>query len=169
MGLLARPSAARRALRDLTISLARNPDVVEFARSVADGWHARDRIGRVAAAFTFVSHLVDVPALEDDGVRDGVDHLLHLAGVREGPPVILCALLQALGERACLDEASGLPFVRVEIDAGDLARLPPHAGPFVDRGRVYLPLDSRDARSALGFLPRPMRDALETRRARGLA
>jgi len=164
VGLLARRSSARRALHDLGISLARNPDVVEFARSVARSWPARDRIGRIAAAFTFVSHLVDVPPPEDDGVRDGVDHLLRLAGKREGPAVILCALLLALGERASLDAASGLPFVRVEIDAADLARLPPHAGPFVNGGRVYLPLDSRDARSALGFLPRPMREALRARR-----
>jgi len=146
------------------LSLARNPDVVEFARSVARSWPARDRVGRIAAAFTFVSHLVDVPAPADDGVRDGVDHLLRLAGRREGPAVILCALLLALGERASLDTASGLPFVRVEIQAGDLRRLPPHAGPYVDRGRFYLPLDSRDARNALGFLPRPMREELASRR-----
>jgi hypothetical protein len=164
VGVLTRSSSRRLALHDLVLSLARSADVVEFARSVAHGWNARDRIGRVAAAFTFVSHLVDVPPPEDDGFRDGVDSLLQLAGAREGPAVILCALLLALGERASLDEARGLPFVRVEIDAADLRRLPPHAGPFVDRGRLYLPLDSRDARSALGFLPGPMRDGLVRRR-----
>ena len=163
MGVLAGLSSQRRALHDLVVSLARSPDVVEFARSVANGWNARDRIGRVSAAFTFVSHLVDVPPPEDEGPRDGVDLLLHLAGAGEGPAVILCALLLALGERASLDQASGLPFVRVEIDAADLRRLPPHAGPFVDHGRLYLPLHSRDARSALGFLPEPMRDGLRLR------
>lgn len=164
MGVLALSPPARQTLHALAISLARNADVVEFARSVARGWNARDRVGRISAAFTFVSHLVDVPPPEDDGIREGVDHLLQLAGVREGPAVMLCALLLALGEHASLDQASGIPFVRVEIDALDLARLPPHAGPFLERGRVYLPLDSRDARSALGFLPQPMRDGLRQRR-----
>jgi hypothetical protein len=164
VGLLARSASQRLILRDLVVSLARSPDVVEFARSVANGWNARDRVGRVSAAFTFVSHLVDVPAAEPDGFRDGVDGLLQLAGAREGPAVILCALLLAMGERATLDEAWGLPFVRVEIDAADLSRLPPHAGPYLDRGRLYLPLDSRDARSALGLLPEPMRWGLRQRR-----
>ena len=164
MGVLGPSSRARPSLHALAISLARNPDVVEFARSVVRGWCARDRVGRISAAFTFVSHLVDVPPPDDDGVVEGVDHLLRLAGAREGPAVILCALLLAMGERASLDEASGLPFVRVEIEAGDLARLPPHAGPFLEGGRVYLPLDSRDARSALGFLPWPMRHGLRQRR-----
>jgi hypothetical protein len=164
VGVLALSSPARQAFHTLAISLARNNDVVEFARSVARGWNAVDRVGRISAAFTFVSHLVDVPPPADEDIRDGVDHLLHLAGAREGPAVILCALLLALGERASLDEASGIPFVKVEIDSLDLARLPPHAGPFLDRGHVYLPLDSRDARSALGFLPQPMRNGLRQRR-----
>ena len=163
MGLLGRPGSARRALHDLAISLARSRDVVEFARSVAAGWNARDRVGRIAAAFTFVSHLVDVPAPDDDGPRGGVDRLFELVGVRGGPALVLCALLQALGERASVEEAYGLPFVRVEIEVEDLARLPPHAGPFVHAGRLYLPLDSRDARSALGFLPGPMREGLRLR------
>lgn len=141
---------------------------MEFARSVANGWNARDRVGRISATFTFVSHLVDVPPPDGDGPRDGVDLLLHLAGAREGPALVLCALLLALGERASLDEASGVPFVRVEIEAPDLRRLPPHAGPFVDHGRVYLPLHSRDSRSALGLLPEPMRDGLRLRRLRAL-
>jgi hypothetical protein len=164
VGVLALPSSARQSLHTLAISLARSADVVEFARSIVGGWNARDRVGRISAAFTFVSHLVDVPAPEDDGFREGVDHLLQLAGVREGPAVILCALLLAMGERASIDGASGLPFVRVEIGDTDLARLPPHAGPFLQHGRLYLPLDSRDARSSLGFLPRPMRDGLRRRR-----
>ena len=164
MGVLGRLAPRRRVLHDLVVSLARNPDVVEFARSVVHGWSARDRIGRISAAFTFVGHLVEVPPPEDYGPRDGVDLLLQLAGAREGPTVILCALLLAMGERASLDEAFGLPFVRVEIDAADLARLPPHAGPYLDRGRMYLPLDSRDTRSALGLLPEPMREGLRQRR-----
>jgi hypothetical protein len=131
----------------------------EFARSVMGAWPARDRIGRIAAAFTFVSQLVDGPGHED-GSLDGVDHLLDVAGPDEAPALLLCALLLAMGERATLAKASGRSFVRVEIEGADLARLPPHAGPFAERGRLYLPLDSRDARSPLGFLPIPMRGAL---------
>src|SRR5206468_3887069 len=46
-----------------------------------------------------------------------------------------------------------------------VARLPPHAGLIVSRGRrYYLPLDARRARSPLGFLPRDVREALARRR-----
>lgn len=117
-------------------------------------------MARLAAVFTFVGHLVEVPAASDGEPRDGVDLLLLLAGEEEGPAVILAAMLQALGERAAVDYAPGMAFVRVQLGFEDLARLPPHAGLFASRGRYYLPLDARQARSPLGFLPRPVREAL---------
>lgn len=120
----------------------------------------RDRLARIAAVFTFVNTLVNVPPAPDGEFRDGVDWLLGLAGEHEGPAVILCALLQALGERAAIDYVPGMAFVRVEIEVADLPRLPPHAGLIAARGRVFIPLDPRQARSPLGFLPRPAREAL---------
>lgn len=111
----------------------------------------RDRLARLAALFTFVSHLVDAPP-PDDGVRDGVDWLLALAGEDEGPSVILAALLLALGERAAVEYRPGLAYVRVELQAADVARLPPHASLFSRRGRFFIPLDARRARSPFAFL-----------------
>lgn len=101
--------------------------------------------------FTFVAHIVDAPQPED-GVRDGVDWLLALAGEEEGPSVILAALLLALGERAALEYRPGLAFVRVELEPADVARLPPHASLFSRRGRFFIPLDARRARSPFAFL-----------------
>lgn len=86
-------------------------------------------------------------------MRDGVDWLLTLAGSDEGPSVILAALLLALGERAALEYRPGLAFVRVELHADDVARLPPHAHPWSRSGRFYIPLDARHARSPFAFLP----------------
>jgi len=123
-----------------------------------------DRIGRVACVFTFVGHLVDAPPSRV--VRDGTDALLALAGARDGPAVILAVLLQALGERAQLEYTREMVFVRVELEASDLLRLPPHAALVLRRGRrrrFLLPLDPRRARIPLGFLPRPVRHALEAR------
>jgi len=143
--------APRRALHALSISLARCPDVVEFGRRLVQDYGARDRMGRVAAVFTFVGHLVDVPPPED-GCRDGVDVLMALAGEDEGPAVILTALLLALGEKATLDYAPGMAFVRLELDPADLPRLPPFADLVRWRGRLYLPLDARTPRATLGIL-----------------
>jgi len=111
----------------------------------------RDRLARLAVLFTFVAHIVDAPP-PDDGVRDGVDWLLALAGEEEGPSVILAALLLALGERAALEYRPGLAFVRVELEPADVARLPPHARLFSRRGRFFIPLDARRARSPFAFL-----------------
>jgi hypothetical protein len=117
-------------------------------------------MARLAAAFTFVNHLVSVPAPADGEYRDGVDVLLALAGEQEGPAVILAALLQALGERASVDYVPGMAYVRVELEPSDLSRLPPYANLFVSRGRYYIPLDARKPRGPLGLLPRLVRDAL---------
>ena len=117
-------------------------------------------MARVAAAFTFVNQLVGVPAPADGEYRDGVDVLLALAGEQEGPAVILAALLQALGERVSVDYVPGMAFVRVELEACDLARLPPYTNLFVARGRYYIPLDARRPRGPIGLLPRLVREAL---------
>ena len=129
----------------------------EFARSLARGSRG-SRLGRLAAVFSFVAHLVDVPPPEPDRPRDGVDVLLGLVGGDEGPAVILAALLQALGERAGVEWLPpGPPFVRVQIDAADLARLPPYAGVRAEGQRLYIPLDPRRARTPVGFLPKGAR------------
>lgn len=111
-----------------------------------------DRLARLTALFGFVSHLVDAPE-PSDGIRDGVDWLLALAGEDEGPAVILTALLLALGEHASLEHHAGLTFVRAELRPEDLARLPPHACLLSRRGRFFVPLDARRARSPFAFLP----------------
>jgi len=117
-------------------------------------------VSRLAAVFSFVGHLVDVPPPPAGELRDGVDLLLGLVGEDEGPALILAALLLALGEKASLAYAPRMAFVRVELEPSDLARLPPHAHPLLLRGRCYLALDARRARSPLGFLPRSALDAL---------
>lgn len=131
-----------------------------FSRALVRRVSARDRLARIAAVFTFVSHLVDVPRSPDGRPRDGVDLIVALTGTAQGPSVILAAMLLALGERARLDYARGTAFVRVELDLADLARLPPHAGLMIRGGRCYLPLDARRSRSPLGFLPWALRDRL---------
>jgi hypothetical protein len=144
------------------VALARHPHVIDFARALVRP--ARGRLARIAVLFTFVAHLVDVPAPPDDGVRDGADALLRLCRGGTGPAVALCALLQAIGERAQVRWSSGLAFVRVEIEPGDIARLPPHARLLSSGGRYYLPLDARGARRPLGLLPRPLPLALARQR-----
>ena len=150
----------RRAAHDLALSLARHPDIAAFARALASVPRVRTRMARIAAVFSFVNALVNVPPPADGETRDGVDVLLRLAGEQEGPAVILCALLQALGERAGVAYVPGMAFVRVEIQPEDLSRLPPFARLICAHGRYYVPLDPRHDRSPLGFLPKPAREAL---------
>jgi hypothetical protein len=128
------------------------------------GLPARHRLARIAGVFSFVAHLVDLPPREA-AEPDGVAVLLCRAGEQEGPAVILAALLLALGERVRVESMREIAFVRVEIQADDLTSLPPHAGLIRSRDRLYLPLDPRRSRSPLGFLPRPLREALARRRA----
>ncbi len=45
-----------------------------------------------------------------------------------------------------------MAFVRLELDAADLPRLPPFADLLHSRGRLYLPLDARTSRATLGLL-----------------
>ena len=125
---------------------------------------ARDRLGRIAALFTFVGELAgDGGAF---GMRDGVDALARVAGAETAQALVLAALLKAAGERAQVDYTREVVFVRVEIEPAEAARLPPHAALIVARrrGRCYLPLWVRPARGALGFLPRPAREGLARRR-----
>jgi hypothetical protein len=110
--------------------------------------------------FAFVNALVNVPSPSDGRARDGVDLLLHMAGEEHGPAVMLCALLQALGERASVVRDTRRSYVRVEVEARDFSRLPPFAGLFSQGGRYYIPLDARQSRSPLGFLARLPRRAV---------
>jgi hypothetical protein len=153
------------ALHGLSLSLARQPRLIAFSRSLVRGLPPRDRLARIAAVFTFVSRAVDLRLAAGAGPR-GLAALVRMAGEDQGAALILCSMLQALGERARVERTRELAFVRVEVDLRDVARLPPHAGLIVTRGRprYYLPLDARRARSPLGFLPRPVREALSRRR-----
>jgi len=156
------------ALHGLSLSLARQPRLVAFSRSLVRRVPPRDRLGRIAAVFAFVSQAVDLRRFlaGPPGTVSGLGALTLMAGEDHGASLVLCALLQALGERARVERTRELAFVRVEVDLRDVARLPPHAGLIVTRGRprYYLPLDARRARSPLGFLPRDVRDALSRRR-----
>jgi hypothetical protein len=138
-------------LQDVAVSLARRREVVEFARGLVPSGH--DRVARVAALFTFVGHLAEPACREDAGSWDGVEALIELAGEDEGPAVMLCALLLALGERARIVLLAGVAYAEVALERDDLRRLPPHAAPIVAAGRLWLPLDPRRSRVPLGFLP----------------
>jgi hypothetical protein len=112
-----------------------------------------DRLARIAALFTFVSHCVDTPEDPLGESRDGIDELLRIVGRQRGPALALAALLQSVGERVELQEVAGVCFVQVEIEVGDVSKLPPFAQPVESHGRIYLPLDPRRARSPMGFVP----------------
>lgn len=152
----------RQALHEASLALARNPDVAAFARALVAGAPRHDRLGRLALIFTFVSHLArsSPPA---GGVRDGLDFLLALLAEDEGPALVLTALLLALGERAAIERAGRLAFARVELPVDDVARLPPHACLLRRRGRYFIPLDARGARSPFAFLPQLAQRALAPR------
>jgi hypothetical protein len=147
------------ALQGLAVALARQKTVVVFARALVGRRPCPHRLARVAAVFSFVCRLVDGgPPLRDDRVA----RLLWTLGRDRGPAVILGALLLALGERARVVCTREIAFVRVTLEERDLALLPPHARLHGDGRR--LDLDPRRAVSPLGFLPRPVRDALDRRR-----
>jgi hypothetical protein len=153
------------ALHGLSLSLARQPRLVAFSRSLVRGLPPRDRLARIAAVFSFVSRAADLRAAT--GVRPGssLHALMRIAGEDQGAALVLCAMLQALGERARVERTRELAFVRVEVDLRDVARLPPHTLLMAARGRYSLPLDARRAGSPLGFLPQDVREALSRRRA----
>jgi hypothetical protein len=137
-------------LQELRVALARNRDVILFARALVERAPRRDRLARLSAVFAFVSELAGAPT-QDDGIRDGVDWLLALAGDPEGRALVLAALLSALGEKATVEYRPGSSFVRVELAAADVLRLPPHARLIVRQGRVFIPLDARSARAPFAF------------------
>jgi hypothetical protein len=132
-----------------------------FARALVTRRPCPHRLARVAAVFSFVCRLVDGAEPVAD---DRVARLLWLMGRDRGPAVILAGLLLALGERARVECTREIAFVRLALDARDLALLPPHARLQVNPRGVHLPLDARGAGRPLGFLPRPVRDVLDRRR-----
>jgi hypothetical protein len=150
------------------VALARNPDVIRFARQVVRRWPAH-RVARIAALLTFVGALIDSrgshPPSAPLDETNGVDLMLAALGGHRGPAVVLAALLMALGERTRVECMREMAFVQVELDPADLPRLPPFARVHVRRGRCFLPLDARGGRIPLGFLPLPVRAALARRRA----
>jgi hypothetical protein len=141
--------------------------VVAFARDLVEERGGEDRLARVTTVFTFVAQLVNAgPAVS---APDALRPLQPLLAFREGPAVLLCALLKALGERSRLERTREMTFVCVALEAEDVARLPPHARLLCDSlasgGRLEIPLDPREARTPLGFLPRAVRDVLRRRAA----
>jgi hypothetical protein len=154
------------ALHGLSLSLARQPRLIAFSRSLVRGLPPRDRLARIAAVFTFVSQAVDLRMATGAFPGATLAALTRIAGEDQSAALVLCAMLQALGERARVERTRELAFVRVEVDPRDVARLPPHTLLIVTRGapRYYLPLDARRARGPLGFLPRAVRQALSRRR-----
>ena len=81
----------RRILHRLCLSLARHRRVARVAAMVVIRLDARDRLGRIAALFTFVSRLAG--AADAGELRDGVDVLVRLAGPEAAPALLLAALL----------------------------------------------------------------------------
>ncbi len=138
------------AFQELRVALARNRDVIRFARALVERVPRRDRLARLAAIFAFVTQIADARP-PTDGIHDGVDWLLALASDPAGRALVLAALLAALGEKAWLEYRPLASFVRVELAPADLARLPPHARLIVRRGRVFIPLDARGPRAPFAF------------------
>jgi hypothetical protein len=157
------------ALHGLSLSLARQPRLVAISRTLVRGLPPNDRLARIAAVFSFVSQAVDLRIATGARAGSTLAALTRIAGADQGAALVLCAMLKALGERARVERTREMAFVRVEVDPRDVARLPPHTLLMVSRGlpRYSLPLDARRAGSPLGFLPRPVREALARRR--GLA
>jgi hypothetical protein len=156
----------RRVLHGLCISLARDASVIAFARKLAVGSTPQvedARIPRVTTVFTFVAHLVD--ARPGGTAPADLGALRPLLAFREGPAVLLCALLNALGERARLERTREMAFVRVALDIDDVGHLPPHVRLLGDAAHPELPLDPRQARTPLGFLPRAVCSVLARRGA----
>lgn len=140
-------------VHDLSIALARMPEMVELSRAVAGQQTRSDRLARIASLYTFVAYLCEDPMAGVQRWYDGVDELMRVVGRQRGPAVALAALLRASGEHVELRDVAGICYVQVEVDAADLSKLPPHASLIEKRGRMYLPLDPRRARSPLGFVP----------------
>jgi hypothetical protein len=138
--------------------------VVDFVRDLVEERAAGDRLSRVTTVFTFVSQLV-VNGGAPTSAPTALLPLQPLLAFREGPAILLCALLKALGEQARLERTREMTFVCVAIDTEDVARLPPHARLLADASRLEIPLDPRQVRTPLGFLPRTVRDVLRRRAA----
>lgn len=170
-GLPELPSISRRRpaipqpawIRDISTALARSKDIIRLSRSLTARSGRSDRLARIASLFTFVSQVVDTPDDPLSQPRDGIDELMRLVGRQRGPAVALAALLQSAGEHVQLQEVAGVCFVQVEIEVGDVSRLPPFAQPVESHGRIYLPLDPRRSRAPMGFVPLWVRQRASSR------
>jgi hypothetical protein len=156
-----RHARRRGLLHALCLALARHRPLIECALSLARPHEGRGRVPRLAAVFAFVGQLADDSSPDRGG---GLDWLRRLTDEEDAPSVLLAALLLALGERAQLDFTRELPFVRVELQPADVARLPPHALVLQAGPRIFLALACRHRRSPLGFIPRDARLGLARRR-----
>ena len=125
--------------------------------------HARNRLDRVTAVFNFVVDLGSRSGAIAPAGRRGWNVLDQLTGGKDGPAILLSAFLQSLGERARVERTRELSFVCVDLEVGDLPRVPPHAGLLIRGRRFLLPLDPRTARYSLGFLPRQVKEVLRLR------
>jgi hypothetical protein len=163
----ARHGRRRQALHSLCLTLARHADVARVSWQIVEAYHARDRMGRISAVFSFVAHLAEDPAAEADDLRDGIDLLMRVAGPQRARVVLLTAMLLATGERARIEYTREMVFVSVEVAPEDIARLPPHAHLVCESDRTFLPLDPAHPRQPIGFLPLAVRAALARRRRVG--
>ena len=87
--------------------------------------------------------------------------------MREGDvaAALLSAMLRAAGERASLAYTREMAFVRVEVAGADVARLPPWARLLSSAaGRLELALAPGAQWTPAGYLPLPVRGALQRRR-----
>jgi hypothetical protein len=147
-------------LHALSLALARHPGLVACAWKLTRG--RRQRLARIAMIFEFVHRLAAAESLRRARVRD-----FRADGLRDDdvPAALLWAMLRAAGERASVEYTREMAFVRVVLAGADVGRLPPWArllrsGP---RGlEVGLVPNGRWA--AAGYLPVPVRGALQRRR-----
>lgn len=145
----------RRALRSLSLALARHPSLVAYAWAITRA--RRQRLARIALIFEFVRRLAAAPVL---GRRP--------AGLREDDlrAALLWAMLRAAGERATLEFTREMAFVRVSVGLADVRRLPPWARLLRSAaGGLEVGLAPNGDWTPAGYLPPAVRGALRSRRA----
>jgi hypothetical protein len=162
LGLSARRrahTARRQRLHSLSLTLARHPALVAYTRRLTRA--RRARLARIALILEFVRRLAAAEA-----ARRG-RRASRGAGLRDGdlPAALLWAMLRAAGERARVEYTREMAFVRVAVAGGDVRRLPPWARLLRSAAgglEVGLAPDGRWAPA--GYLPPPVRDAMQSRR-----